>query len=102
MTAAGRRSLREALSRRVTEDEIRRDPDSVMFRLPVIELELGRAPASAFLEDYAALCSQRAAELRAEGSVVADHDAAVYAARAKWAKSFRAATKTARNLGGGR
>ena len=89
LTGAGRRSLREALSRRLTEEEIRRDPDAVLFRLPFVELELGRAAVTTFLNDYAVLCAERAAQLRREGTVVGDHHASVYAARARWAKTFR-------------
>ena len=101
LTASGRRSLREALSRRLTEDEIRRDPEAVIFRLPFVELELGRAGLTTFLNDYAALCADRASELRREGTPVADHHASVYAARARWARSFRAA-KTPKNPGAGK
>jgi PadR family transcriptional regulator, regulatory protein AphA len=89
LTAAGRRSLREALSRRVTEDEIRRNPDGVIFRLPFVELELGPSAAATFLSDYAELCGERAAQLRREGTAVAEHHAAVYGARARWAKGVR-------------
>jgi DNA-binding PadR family transcriptional regulator len=87
LTAAGRRSLRESLSRRITEDEIRRDPDGVIFRLPFVELELGASAAETFLSDYASLCAEWAAQLRREGTAIAEHHAAVYGARARWAKS---------------
>lgn len=85
LTAAGRRALRDVLGQRLTVAEVRKSPDAVMFRLPFIEAELGRAAATSFLDDYASACSEIAAELKRERSVVADHGAAVYAARARWA-----------------
>lgn len=79
-TAAGRRALREALSR-PTLEELRRDPQSVAGRLRYLE-----GPAAAtFLDDYARLSAECAAELKGRTDLMAGHDAAVYAARAKWA-----------------
>ena len=79
-TAAGRRALRESLSR-PTLEELRRDPQSVAGRLRYLD---GPA-AAAFLDDYARLSAECAAELKGRTGLIAGHDAAVYAARSKWA-----------------
>ena len=80
VTPAGRRALRDGLER-PTLDEMRRDPQAVAARLQFLE----GAGAVQFLEEYARLSLQCAAELKGDRGLAADHDAAVYAARAKWA-----------------
>ncbi|HUP46764.1 MAG TPA: PadR family transcriptional regulator [Thermoanaerobaculia bacterium] len=79
-TAAGRRALREALSR-PTPDEMRHDPQGVAARLRFLE----GAAAVAFLEEYGRLSGECASALKGRSSLVNDHDAALYAARARWA-----------------
>ena len=79
-TAAGRRALREGLER-PTIDEMRRDPQGVAGRLRFLE----GAAAQAFLEEYGRLSAQCAEELKGNSGLAAQHDAALYSARAKWA-----------------
>ena len=79
-TAAGRRALKSGLDL-PTADEMRRDPQAVGGRLRFLD----GAAAVAFLEEYGRLASQRAAELARESGLAAEHDAAIYAARATWA-----------------
>jgi DNA-binding PadR family transcriptional regulator len=90
LTAGGRRALRDVLGQRLTVAEVRRNADAVIFRLPFVEAELGRASAAAFLADYASACTEIAAELKRERSAVADHGGAVYSARARWASKAAA------------
>ena len=47
----------------------------------------GDAAAAEFLDEYARLSLQCAAELKGTPGLSAEHDAALYAARAKWAAS---------------
>jgi DNA-binding PadR family transcriptional regulator len=89
VTASGKRALRDALARPSLE-EMRRDPQSVAARLRFVDGELRLT----FLEDYARLSGECAADLRRQPGLVADHDAALYAARARWAA---AAIKRLRN-----
>ena len=71
-------AIREALF-----EEMRRDPQAVAGRLRFLD-----GPAAAeFLEEYARLSLQCAAELKGASGLAAEHDAARYAARAKWAAS---------------
>ena len=79
-TASGRRALKDGLDL-PTIEEMRRDPQAVGGRLRFLD----GAAAVAFLEEYARLALQRAAELERESGLAADHDAAIYSARAKWA-----------------
>jgi hypothetical protein len=62
-------------------EEMRRDPQAVAGRLRFLE----GASAAGFLEEYARLASRCAAELEGETGLSAEHDAALYSARAKWA-----------------
>ena len=80
LTAAGRRTLKEGLGRPVIE-EVRRDPQAVAARLRFLE----GAAAREFLEEYARLSMQCAEELKGGSGLAAQHDAALYTARAKWA-----------------
>lgn len=79
-TAAGRRALREGLDR-PTVEEMRRDPQAVGGRLRFLD----DAAARVFLEEYARLSVQCAEELKGVSGLAAQHDAALYTARAKWA-----------------
>lgn len=79
-TAAGRRALKEGLDR-PTLEEMRRDPQAVAGRLRFLDGEA----AKAFLKEYARLSLQCAEELKGQTGLAAQHDAALYAARAKWA-----------------
>jgi DNA-binding PadR family transcriptional regulator len=79
-TAAGRRTLKEGLER-PTIEEMRRDPQAVAGRLRFLD----GAAAAGFLDEYARLSLQCAAELKGTPGLSAEHDAALYAARAKWA-----------------
>ena len=79
VTAAGRKALREALLQPVSEEEIRRKPDTCLLRLRFLE----PAAAAEFLTEYARLCAKRAAELKATGGILESHEAAVYATRAR-------------------
>ncbi len=93
LTAAGKRLLREVLSQRFTIADVKRNADAVIFRLPFVEAELGRAAASSFLADYASACAAVASELKRERSAVAEHGAAVFAARARWATKAAASRR---------
>lgn len=79
-TAAGRRALRDALSRPALE-EMRRDPQAVAARLRFLDGEA----AIGFLEDYARLSTDCATELKGTSGLAAEHDAALYTSRARWA-----------------
>ena len=79
-TAAGRRALKEGLEH-PTLDEMRRDPQGVAGRLRFLD----GAAARTFLEEYARLSLQCAEELKGHAGLAEQHDAALYAARAKWA-----------------
>ena len=80
VTAAGRRALRESLQRPALE-EVRRDPQAVAERLRFLD----DSAAAAFVEEYGRLSGIVAAELRDQTGLAAEHDAALYAARARWA-----------------
>ncbi len=79
ITPTGRRVLREALVKQVTEEEVRRKPDACLLRMRFME----SAAAAEFLAEYARLAARRAAELRNEGGVLSAHESAVYAVRAR-------------------
>jgi DNA-binding PadR family transcriptional regulator len=81
-TPAGRRALKEGLDR-PTLDEMRRDPQAVAARIRFLD----GAAAVEFLEEYARLSLECAAELKGDRGLAAEHDAALYAARAKWASA---------------
>lgn len=80
ITAAGRRALREALERPAME-EVRRDPQAVAERLRFLE----GPGAAAFVEEYGRLSAACAAGLKGEAGLAAEHDQALYLARARWA-----------------
>jgi hypothetical protein len=80
LTALGRRVLRGAASA-IDKDELRRGPDAVAARMRF----LTGASAAAFLREYGRLCGEIASELRSADDVLGQHDAAVFAARARWA-----------------
>jgi len=79
LTPAGRRALREALVKPVTEEEVRRKPDACLLRMRFME----PAAAADFLAGYARLTGKRAAELRNDGGLLSAHESAVYAVRAR-------------------
>jgi DNA-binding PadR family transcriptional regulator len=82
LTEAGRRALRQALSPAIDKDELRRKPDAVAFRMRFLG---GKALAN-FLRDYGRLCEEIAADLNRGADLLSRHDAAVFKARARWAK----------------
>lgn len=80
ITATGRRALREGLDR-PTIEEVRRDPEAVAARLQF----LSGAAAAAFLDEFARLSTACAADRKGEEGLAAEYEAAMYAARARWA-----------------
>ncbi|HUP49047.1 MAG TPA: PadR family transcriptional regulator [Thermoanaerobaculia bacterium] len=80
VTGAGRRALREGLANPSLE-ELRRDPQGVAARLRFLE----GAAAAAFLAEYARLSAHCASELKGQPGLAAQHDAALYSARSRWA-----------------
>ena len=91
VTAAGRRALRESLDR-PTLEEVRRDPQAVAERLRFLD---GGAAAT-FVEEYGRLSGVVAAELKDQSGLASDHDAALYAARARWAAAAAKRLRTRR------
>ena len=81
-TASGRRALKDGLAL-PTLEEMRRDPQSIAARLRFLD----GAAAASFLAEYGRLASQCASELERESGLAAEHDAAIYAARARWASA---------------
>ena len=84
-TAAGKRALKSGLDK-PTIEEMRRDPQSVASRLRF----LTGAAAKAFIIEYGRLAAQCAAELKGRPDPLSQHDAELYAARARWASKRRA------------
>jgi DNA-binding PadR family transcriptional regulator len=80
LTPLGKRVLRAALAN-IDKDELRRDPETVAARLRFLK----GAQITTFLKEYARLCGELAAELRGSNDLFDRHDAAVFAARARWA-----------------
>jgi hypothetical protein len=92
MTTAGRKALRDALSQPLTDDEVRRKPDTCLVRARFME----PAAASAFLTDYARMAARRASELKSDPEPLAQHDAAVFAARSRSAAALSRMMATSR------
>ena len=84
-TAAGKRALKSGLEK-PTLEEMRRDPQSVAARLRF----LTGAAAKAFIAEYGRLATQCAADLKGRTDPLSQHDAELYAARARWAAKQRA------------
>jgi DNA-binding PadR family transcriptional regulator len=85
ITAAGRKALKSGLHK-PTLDEVRRDPQAVAERMRF----LSGAALKSFLAEYARLSLACAARLKGRKDLLSQHDAAVYAARARWASRKRA------------
>ncbi len=83
LTPLGRRTLNDALSQALDIQMLRRDPESVAARLRFLD----RKQARPFLKDYARLCAEIASQLRGAADLLSQHDAAVFAARARWAQA---------------
>ena len=81
VTEAGRRALRQALLPTIDKDQLRRKPDEVAFRMRF----LTPAALTAFLREYARRCDELADELKGADDVLSRHDAAIFAARSRWA-----------------
>lgn len=79
ITAIGRRALRGALMKPLTEEEVRRKPDGCLLRVRFME----PAASAEFLFEYARLTGKRAMELRTDAGLLSAHESAVYAVRAR-------------------
>ena len=82
LTPAGRRALRDSLAAPAIE-EVRRDPDGVAARLRFLD----EKAAAAFLEEYGRICGVLAAERKSGHGLLADYEASIFTARARWAAS---------------
>ena len=89
LTAEGRRALKSALERPGIQ-EVRRDPDGVAMRADF----LTGSGAAAFLAEYARLAAVCEDEWKSREGLAARYQAAIYAARSRWASRAAATLRT--------